>query len=198
MKRSWFVYALMVLPAITVSIASIAMAQTNYSGTWVLDKEKTAARLPHLQSYTMVVVQDEEQLTVQTIITGDKKAQRRDRTDTGEATRSGPVSRPRGGPGPFGMVLPTATYKLDGTTTTVEQGRSQVSLKAEWKENQTVLKLSQTRRMSMPDGEFSFTTVERWELAPDGATLTVHRTSESPRGTHTSTFVFKRSEPLSR
>lgn len=198
MKRLLLLYGLMALLAFSVSVSSAIMTQTNYSGTWVLDKEKTKAWAPYLEGYTMIVTQDEERLTVQTTIRGDRKTQRRDRTETGEAVRGGPPGRPRGGPGPFGMALPTATYKLDGTTTTIEQGRGHVFLKAEWKQNQTVLELSQTRRISVPDGELTFTTVERWELSADGATLTVHRTSESPRGTHTSSLVFKRSEPSSQ
>ncbi|MCS6804137.1 MAG: hypothetical protein RMM98_00250 [Acidobacteriota bacterium] len=198
MKRLWLIYLSVTLPALVVYIGSAATTQTNYSGTWVLDKEKTADRPLRLEGYTMVVTQDGEQLQV-TLTGGRKPAQRRHPADVDQSPRPGPPGRPRGGPGPFGMALPTATYKLDGTTTTVEHnGRGRVLLKAEWKQNQTVLELSQIRQMSTPDGEFTFTTVERWELSADGQTLTVHRTSETPRGTHTSTLVFKRSEPSSR
>jgi hypothetical protein len=36
------------------------------------------------------------------------------------------------------------------------------------------------------------TSTEVWDLAADGKTLTIQRTSESPRGTQSSTLVFNK------
>jgi len=46
--------------------------------------------------------------------------------------------------------------------------------------------------LNIKRNEVTLTTTETWTLSGDGKTLTVQRTSESPRGTQTSTLVFNK------
>ncbi len=51
---------------------AISLAQTprNFSGTWLLDKEKTRDLPPQLESYTLIVTQDDQQITIKTKVAG--------------------------------------------------------------------------------------------------------------------------------
>src|SRR5215471_20592164 len=107
----------------------VSAASTNFSGTWVLDKSRSQGLSPQLESvdsYTMTVTQDEQQLTVETKIAGGRRPggdsggeRRAEGTGGGGGRRPDGGQRPegggRGGRGGFGMGMPTATYKLDGT-----------------------------------------------------------------------------------
>jgi hypothetical protein len=125
----------------------------NFSGTWVLDKSKSDGLPPQLQnveSYTMVVTQDDKQLTVENKIAGGARGgdqnsasgennppRDRDSQDgsmTGGRRRggfggqgggqaggqAGGQGGGRGGRGGMGMGMGTATYKLDGSESRVE------------------------------------------------------------------------------
>src|SRR5215510_5950384 len=77
----------------------VSAASTNFSGTWVLDKSKSQGLSPQIEnveSYTMTVTQDEQQLTVETKITGggrpgggDPSAGRRPEGTSGERRPEG-------------------------------------------------------------------------------------------------------------
>ncbi len=190
-------------------------APANFSGTWVLDKGKSQDLPPQIEnseSYTMVVTQDDQQLTVENKIVGGQ------RPDGGEpgaggqggGRRPGGVGgqgggrRPdgaggqgggRGGRGGFGMGMPTALYKLDGTETKVESAGGRggaVTLKAQWKDAGKALELMTTRSINFQGNETTRTTKEHWELADSGKTLKIKRTVEGRQGPQDSTLVFSR------
>ena len=196
----------------------VSAASTNFSGTWVLDKSRSQGLPPQIEnveSYTMTVTQDEQQLTVETKITGGGRpgggdpgaGGRRPEGANGErrpegAGGQGGGRRPdgggfggRGGRGGFGMGMPTATYKLDGTESKIESagGRGGAAiLKAQWKDGGKALELSNTRTFNVQGNEMTRMTKDRWELADGGKTLKVKRTAEGPQGSQESTLVFTR------
>lgn len=60
--------------AFALGLGAIGIAQTrnsDFSGTWVLDKAKTTDLPSTLESYTMKVAQDAQQLTVETSLQGE-------------------------------------------------------------------------------------------------------------------------------
>ncbi len=72
-----------------------------------------------------------------------------------------------------------------------ERGTS--TQKAEWKDDGKALELTSVRKFTSRDGEQrSSTSKERWELSADGKTLTINRTSETPRGEMKSTLAFNK------
>jgi hypothetical protein len=83
MKRMLVVYSLIGALTFGAWAVNAAPAPTDFSGTWVLDMEKTPNLPEKLESYTLVVTQNAEQLTVETKITGDLR----------------PAGAPGGGPG---------------------------------------------------------------------------------------------------
>jgi hypothetical protein len=189
----------------------VSAATTNFSGTWVLDKAKSQGLPPQIEnveSYTMTVTQDDQQLTVETKIAGggrpggDRRPEgaggdpgRRPEGAGGQGGRrpDGGGSGGRGGRGGFGMGMPAATYKLDGTENKIEStgGRGgAATLKAQWKDSGKALELSTTRTFNVQGNEMTRTTKDHWELADGGKTLKVKRAAEGPQGTQESTLVF--------
>ena len=182
-------------------LAVSAAAPTNFAGTWVLDKSKSKD-LPqqwadNLESYTLTVTQDEKQLTVDTKVNwvgggpGGGGGQGAPGSGGGQGGGGG-MGRGRGG---MGMGMPSATYKLDGSETSVESpgGRpGTATLKAEWKDSGKALGLSNVRKFSGQNGEMTVTTKEDWTLSADGKVLTIQRASESPRGPQNYTLVFNK------
>jgi hypothetical protein len=158
-------------------------ANTNFSGTWVLDKAKSKGLPPQLEaveSYTLVVTQDDQQLTVETKIAG------------GASRNQGPGGEGRRG---FAMGIPKATYQLDGRETTMEMSAGmpgKITFKAKWKNNGQALELVTTRNMSFQGNEVTMTTTDRWELAEDGKVLKVKRTAETRRGSQEYELVFNK------
>lgn len=149
MKRVLIGCALTLVLVAGVFAASSTPA--NFSGTWVLDKEKSDGlprQLQNVESYTMVVTQDDKQLTVENKVSGggrrgdqnsasgenntptDRGSQggSQDGSMTGGGKRggfggqgggqAGGQGGGRGGRG--GMGMGTATYKLDGSESKVE------------------------------------------------------------------------------
>jgi hypothetical protein len=198
--------------ALLAGIWSVSAA-TDFSGTWSLDKSKSKGlprQMDNIESYTMVVTQDEKQLTVENKITagarmgGDRGGSggQGGRPEggvggQGSGRRQGGFGQGggRGGRGGFGMGMGTATYKLDGSETKIESagGRSgAAALSAKWKDGGKSLELTNTRSMNFQGNEVTRTTKERWELADDGKTLKVKRSVEGPQGSQESTLVFVR------
>jgi hypothetical protein len=194
--------------------------RTDYSGTWVLDKSKTRNLPPKLQSYTMVVTQTEEQLTVETKVEGDLRPSRRESDEDfpgdggppggpgGEGGFPGgppdgglPPQGPGGGPPSgvmaLGVVIPSATYSLDGKETTAElEGRMRgtATLKAKWAKDRKTLELAAIRQEDFQRKSVSFTSRETWKLSADGEVLNLQRTVETPRGTDTVKLTFNKKE----
>ena len=163
--------------------AASAAAPANFAGTWALDKTKSKDLSPmmaNVDSLTLTITQDAQQLTVDTKIA---------RKEMADAQGVGPGGgRGRG----MGMMGPVS-YKLDGSETTLDTGgRGTAITKAEWLNGGKTLKLTTKRTANFQGNDVTFTNTEVWDLSSDGKTLTVQRTSESPRGTQTSTLVFNK------
>lgn len=207
MKRFVTIYSLVGILAVGCWVGAAAEAQANFSGTWVLDKEKTSNLPPQLESYTMIVTQSDRELSVKTKIVGDLPPPGRPGGPPGARPEGGfpgagarPAGPPGGGPGrgfgAFGMGMPHATYRLDGKETTLEMTERMpgtVALKAKWKNAGQVLDLTTTRYVTTPQGDdLTLTTKEQWELAEGGKLLKIRRTMETPMGARQSELVFKK------
>jgi len=168
-------------------LAVSAAAPANFAGTWALDKSKSDGLPPqaaNIAGLTLVVTQDAQQITI------DSK--------TAMASQDAAAA---GGPGQGGGrgrgmgMFPSASYKLDGTETTADNpgGRGGTStFKAQWKDGGKTLELKRVSKFNFQGNDVTATTTEDWTLSSDGKTLTVKRTSESPRGTQSSTLVFNK------
>ena len=167
-------------------LSASAAAPANFAGTWALDKAKSEGLPPsaaNIDSLTLTITQDTQQIEVN--VTAE--------SGQGNATAASSPSQGRG----RGMSLfpPGATYKLDGTETTAENpgGRGgTTTYKAEWKDGGKTLELKRVLKANFQGNDVTITTTEDWTLSADGKTLTVKRTSESPRGTQSSTLVFNK------
>jgi hypothetical protein len=190
-------------------------AQTNFSGTWVLDKDETGKLPPQLEDYRMVVTQSEQQLTVETKVEGDFRPPQR---ESGEGFPGGggfpggsggggfPGGPGGGGPpggGPpsgmmaLGMVIPNATYSLDGKETTAEVEEPMpgtATLKATWAKGGKGLELSVVRDLDFQGNSVTFTSKETWKLSEDGEVLKLERTIETPRGKDTVKLTFRKNQ----
>lgn len=168
-------------------LAVSAAAPTNFAGTWALDKSKSEGLPPNasaLESLTLTVAQDAQQITV------DSKATMGAQPDAAGGPGQG-GGRGRG----MGMFPPNSSYKLDGTETTTDNpgGRGGTTTsKATWKDGGKTLELKRVGKFSFQGNDVTVTTTEDWTLSADGKTLTIKRTTESPRGTQNSTLVFNK------
>ena len=144
-------------------------APANFSGTWELDKGKSEGLAPQMAdvNITMIVTQDDKQLTSETKYTG------------------GAQERPS----------QKATYMLDGSETTAEVGGrmpGKATLKAKWMNDGKTLELNTVRNVTVQDNPVTITLLEHWELADGGKTLKIHRMTESPRGKQESKLAFNK------
>lgn len=177
---------LLFLSAVVMAFAIAAAAQAtnpDFSGTWKLDASQSKLdERTRIESITMTVEQTDTELAVTTKTT-------RSAAPAGGGFGGG--GGRGGGGGGFGGDG-TTKYALDGKETTVEQpgpnGSIPVKFKAKFDGGK--LKLSQSRTLNTPGGEFTLTTKDEWSLSEDGKTLTVKRTADNPRGSTSSTMVF--------
>lgn len=187
MIQAILLFVALFITAVTCS----AQTAGNYSGSWELDT--AASKLDErarIESMKMTVTQIEKDLTVST-------ETKRAGGPGGERPQGGPPAgggMGRGMGGGFGGGDGKFTYSLDGkeTTNTQTTAMGSVPLKLKAKVERDKLKLSVTRTVSSPMGEMTVTTKEEWSLSADGTVLTVKRDMETPRGTNSSTLVFKR------
>jgi hypothetical protein len=146
-----------------------AQKGANFAGTWELDKAKSTLAGPvaeNIKSATWIVTQDDKQLT---------REQKIERIEGEGGRRLG-----LGGP---------LTVKLDGGETNTESERGKSVSKAKWLNEGKALEITTSIAFSGPNGEFTVTTTEHWELADEGKTLKVHRKTENLRGPSESTWV---------
>jgi hypothetical protein len=167
-----------------VNALAAPAAPMNFAGTWALNKSKSADLPPqwsNLESLTLTVTQDAQQIVV--------ASEMKMAADANAGGGGGGMGRGRG----MGGFPPSTTYKLDGTETTAEAmgGRGGTStMKAEWKDGGKTLELKRVSKFNFQGSDVTATTTEGWSLSADGKTLTIKRSSESPRGSQTSTLVF--------
>jgi hypothetical protein len=218
MKKSKAILSILGLVLLSSFAISVAAAQEDFSGDWVLDKGKTHDLPPGLKGYTMVVTQTEQQLVVETKLEGDLRTPEGGPGEGppegkgppgggfpgGEPGEGGP---PGGGPGAGGfppggppvgtmalrMVIPKASYFLDGqeSTAPLEQPMpGTAKLKAKWTKDKKGLELSSFRETNFGGNSVTFTTREKWALSDDGETLKIQRSVETPRGLDTIKLTF--------
>jgi hypothetical protein len=168
-------------------LAVSAAAPANFAGTWALDKSKSEGLSPQaaaVESLTLTVAQDAQQFTI------DSKATMGAQPDAAAGGGQG-GGRGRG----MGLFPQNSSYKLDGTETTADNpgGRGgTTAFKATWKDGGKTLELKRVSKFNFQGNDVTATTTEDWTLSADGKTLTIKRTSESPRGTQNSTLVFNK------
>jgi hypothetical protein len=154
---------------VLVLVLGIGAAGTDFSGKWALDKSKSQmGQGPGADAdILLTVTQDDKKITVET-----------KRTPEG---RMGPQ--------------PPATYNLDGSTTNSETGGEmprKTARTAKWGDGGKTLDLNSVTNLETPQGSFTITTKEHWELAEGGKVLRIHQTRESQRGTQEATLVFNK------
>ena len=193
MRKLLVGFSLLSLLSFGVLAAPPALAPTSFAGTWALDKSKSKDLPPqfeNIDSYTLTVTQDAQQLTVDTKIARKESAEA---PGAGGPPGGGPGG---GGPGRGGMGMGPRgpqTYKLDGSEATLDTGgRGTATVKAEWQDGGKTLKLTTKRTFNFQGNDVTSTNTEVWDLSGDGKTLTIQRTNESPRGTQSSTLVFNK------
>ena len=155
---------------LVLTAQAISAAPANFAGTWTLDKAKSES-LPrfweNVDSVTLVITQDAQQITVETKLSGG---------------------------GGQGIPSQALTYKLDGSQTMAEMGGrmpGKATLKAKWIDD-SKLELNTVRNVNFQGNDVTITTKEQWQLTDRGKVLKIHRTSESPRGTQESKPSFNR------
>lgn len=182
MKR--FFSACSFAAVLTIALSATGFAQAkgaSFAGTWELDKSKSQLAGPMadaIQSATWTVTQDDKQLS---------REQKIERNPNAQGPGGGGGGGGRGGGMMGGGPL---TVKLDGSETTAETQRGKSTSKAKWLNEGKTLEISTVANMSTPNGDFTITTTEHWELADGGKTLKVHRKQETQRGPMESTWVF--------
>jgi len=185
--RKFFIGSAMAFVMLANVLSVSAAAPTNFAGTWALDKSKSQDLPPqaaNIAGLTLTVTQDAQQITI------DSKTAM---ASQDAATAGGPGQG--GGRGRGMGLFPTASYKLDGTETTADNpgGRGGTStFKAVWKDGGKTLELKRVSKFNFNGNDVTVTSTEDWSLSSDGKTLTVKRTTESPRGTQSSTLVFNK------
>jgi hypothetical protein len=192
-RRIYLMKKVSILLSFVFLLSLSAFAQSNFSGTWELDKSKSKLdeRMSKMiEGQTLTVSQTEKEFKVET------KTKRLPPPEGGAMMGGGRGMGSGGGRGGMmGGGDGTSTYTLDGKEKTVQidspMGQQPVVFKGN-AEKDGSLKLSQTRTFSGPMGEMTMSTREHWTLSTDGKTLTVKRDTESPRGIMSSESVYKK------
>jgi hypothetical protein len=163
------------IACITALIGALAFppataAQTDFTGTWVLDTSRGAG-LPEGMEQTITVKQSGDRIEVES----------RMKTPMGERqTRD--VFVLDGQESDFQPVFNVEVSAVGKRT-------------ARWSEGRSGFESTERVTAQGPPGEITLTSVRRWALAPDGDTLIIELTSNGPQGEMKSTRVFARQKP---
>ncbi len=84
----------------------------------------------------------------------------------------------------------TIEYALDGSETTVEQGRGTLTVTASW--DGATLVTEGTQSIETGRGNFTLAITQRRSLSTDGQTLTIETTRGTPRGDRNFTLVYRK------
>jgi hypothetical protein len=153
-----------------LTILPSTAAQTDLTGTWVLDTSRGEG-LPEGIEQTLTVKQSGDRIEVENQM----------KTPTGEQQ---------------GADL----FVIDGTETAFQpvlnvQARSTGKRTARWSEGRNGFESTERITVEGPQGEITITSVRKWTLGPDGDTLTIELTSNGPQGETKNTRVFTRQKP---
>lgn len=144
-------------------------AGPGFSGTWILDKSKSeglSGPRGGVESIMMTVTQDGKQLAVKS-------------KQTMEGGQESPEQ--------------SFSYNVDGSESKADIGGRmpmKATLKAHIADDKA--ELSQERTGDFNGNQFTMTLKEKWELSDGGKVLTIHRTTDTPRGSREATLVFNR------
>jgi hypothetical protein len=95
------------------------------------------------------------------------------------------------------MMVPKATYSLDGKETTAGiEGPmpGTIKFKAKWAKDRKALGLSSVREANIGGNSVTFTIKEKWTLSDGGEVLKVQRSVETPRGMDTVKLIFRKGQ----
>ena len=185
MKRTFAMGGFLAILMLCLCTAGFAQKGANFAGSWELDKAKSQLPGPMgdmIKSMTWTITQDDKQLT---------REQKMERAEgAGGPPGGGPPGGGGGGRGMGGGMMGGGplTLKLDGSETTTENPRGVTKTKAAL--SASALEVNSVMNMTTPNGDFTMTTKEKWELLDGGKTLKVQQTRETPRGPMESTMVF--------
>jgi len=178
---------------------SVMAAQNDFSGTWVLNKGKTHGLPKGVKSYILVVTQNEQQLVVESQVGGGGSSESTDSV-TGIVSGRGGANRGYGGEGgvavpgtiALSMLMPHATYSLDGKEKAVQFAELNLKVKAKWAKDGEILDLSVVQDSSLSAQTPGFTIKERWTLSNGGQVLKVQRSVGTAAGSGTITLIFEK------
>jgi hypothetical protein len=91
------------------------------------------------------------------------------------------------------MLIPKATYSLDGKETTAqieEPRRGTATLKTKWSKDKRKLELFSLRKADVGGRSVTFTSKERWTLLDGGQVLQVQRSLEAQQGANSIKLTF--------
>jgi hypothetical protein len=154
----------------TLAILPATAAQTDFTGTWVLDTSRSEG-LPEGMEQTMTVKQSGDRIEIEIHL----------KTPMGE------------------QRIPDV-YVLDGRETDFQpvlnvQVSSTGKRTSRWLEGRNGFEATERATVQGPEGEITMTAARKWALAPGGDTLTMEITTSGPQGETKSTRVFTRQKP---
>jgi hypothetical protein len=145
-----------------------AYAQTDFTGTWVLDAGLNEG-MPEGFEQTMTITQIGDRIEAQIYM----------KTPTGSELELLEVYILDGIEIDFEPPVPSSVSATGRRT-------------SRWSEDRTGFESTERALVQGPQGEITITAERTWTLAPDGATLTTVMTVNNPQGESTSTRVFAR------
>jgi hypothetical protein len=156
-----------VLAAMTLCAVAAAAAKADFSGTWVMDKGRSEGVPPDMEQ-TMTVTQNGDTLNVETKVV----------TDQGDQTVAGAYT--------FNGQEMAYTPKRGGA-----EGKGKRT--AKWTADGNGFEVAEEEKFDSPNGEVTFQFTRKWQMLPDGKTLTIELEVKGPNGPQHSkrTFVKK-------
>ncbi len=161
------------LSLLALSIALVAAAASNMSGTWILDKAKSdpirmgrrgdAGGPPPDFNITLVINQTANDISISRTMSGRGN----DRTSEQKFT-------------------------LDGKESTNPSSMGRGEFKGKAKFEGTNLVIEGTQKIETPNGEFDIGIRDEYALSGDGTVLTLTTTRSTPQGDRTSKQVFNK------
>jgi hypothetical protein len=152
--------ALMILPA-------TAAAQTDFTGTWVLDASRGEG-VPEGLEQTMTVKQSGDRIEVENHLKTPMGERRIEDVFVVDGRETG-----------FQPVL-----NVEASSTGTRTSR--------WTEGRNGFEAAERVTVQGPEGEITITSTRRWTLAPGGETLTIEMASSGPQGEMKTSRVFSR------
>jgi hypothetical protein len=167
MRKTLF---LLVLFALSLTSVLAQTKAANYAGEWSLDMKKSELprMMQNVESMTMTVTQDEKTLKTTTSTKGGARE----------------------------MPAQSISYSLEGKETVAEVGGMMggtATLKAKIEKDGKLI-LNSVRKANFQGNEVTITIKDRWELIDEGKTLKISRTTDTPRGSMSSTLYFTKQE----